>query len=314
MFTKLLNWWRAPSREKKPPYRVYTRDFDEIVRAEELDTVLGPLSDGDRASWDDAWDAFQADLQGWRAQLQTAQSDALERIKSTTSDAERADTVVAILVDHSGSLKGENLLLAAATADIARNFVSLAGSAVEVLGFTTLSWRGGKARKRWIEAGSPKQPGRLCDLLHIIYEWNDATDDGADGMPLKAMLRRGLLKENVDGEAVEWAAAGLRACPQTRKVLRVISDGAPVDDSTLLANEVNILHRHLYDVVGTLEDSADVEVAAIGIAFDVDRYYYSVAEKVTNAAELKGVIDLLERIFADKEMDADSEGDGRVGG
>jgi cobaltochelatase CobT len=265
--------WDKKTSQEKLPYSVFTRDFDRIVHGDELDSVLGKLSDDEQASFNEAWRIFRHALDGWRTKVHIAALDASERVREALSDATRADTIVAILVDHSGSMRGQKILLAAAAAEAARDFIELLGAHVEVLGFTTMRWGGGEARKLWKNAGEPEQPGRLCDLLHIVYQSIEERRLLTGGGRFGAMLRPHLLKENVDGEALEWAAARLRARPQTRKRLVVISDGAPIDDSTLLANDPDILDRHLKQVVRDLESSPDIEVGALGIGFDVRRYY-----------------------------------------
>ena len=156
-----------------------------------------------------------------------------------------------------------------------------------MLGFTTVGWQGGRSRRRWLRSGRPWDPGRLCDLLHIVYQSSGAQSRGSAGGYWKPILRPDLLKENVDGEALEWAASRLRANSRKRKLLLVISDGAPVDDATLSANDLNILDRHLKQVARDLEASPDIDLAAIGIGieFDLSRFY-------SNFSTVKTVEDL----------------------
>ncbi len=275
----LIGWFRdlldGPAPESDDtPYSVYTREFDREVPATDLNAVLGAPTADIAAGWEAAWSAFDGALQGWKTRHQLAALEASTRLRAALTDAERADTVVTLLIDHSGSMRGQSILLAAAAADVAQNFVSQLGATVEVLGFTTVSWKGGKSRRRWRRRGRrPTRPGRLCDLLHIIYRSADDIRASGAGWTFRPMLRPDMLKENVDGEALEWAAARLRACPQTRKVMLVISDGAPVDDSTLLANGPNILARHLSEVIARLTTDGDITLAAIGVGVDVSRYY-----------------------------------------
>ncbi len=278
-------------------YSVFTRDFDVVVDAARLKEVLAPLSTDDATALDDAWKTFEMSLNSWRT---TANLQALETtgfIRNATSDHERQDTVVSILIDHSGSMRGQSILLAAATAEIACDFLSRLGYRVEILGFTTLDWKGGKSRRLWRRQGSPRYPGRLCDLLHIVYRSADTRDAPALGYILKNMLRRDLLKENVDGEALEWAASRLYRRPEKRKILIVLSDGAPVDDSTLHENGPNFLIDHLRGVIARLEADDRILLAAIGINWDTDGLYKR-SLRVTAPEDLAGaMIDMLRSVL-----------------
>jgi len=183
------------------------------------------------------------------------------------------DTVVTLLLDNSGSMRGRPITLAAISADILARTLERCGVKVEILGFTTRAWKGGSSRDAWVKAGKPLLPGRLNDLRHIIYKsadqpWRHARKN------LGLMLREGLLKENIDGEALLWAYARLIARPEQRKILMVISDGAPVDDSTLSVNPGNYLEQHLRSVIQWIENHTDIELTAIGIGHDVTRYYH----------------------------------------
>jgi len=271
----LADWFRTlldgPTPDPAAVRRVYTRDFDRFVRAGELSTILGPPTPEVAAGWEEAWSAFSGALQGWKTKHQLEALEASTRLRAALTDAERADTVVSILIDHSGSMKGQGILLAAAAADVAQNFLSQLGAAVEVLGFTTIGWRGGQSRARWRRRGKPANPGRLCDLLHIVYRSAEDTRASAAGWNFRPMLRPDLLKENVDGEAIEWAAGRLRACPQGRKILLVVSDGAPVDDATLAANGPHFMVDQLHDVIAQLEAAGDITLAAIGIGIEAER-------------------------------------------
>jgi cobaltochelatase CobT len=296
---RLKAWLRPPvsASADPPPYRVYTKDFDKVVEGSKLDEVLGPLSASGKASLVDAWKTFEEALLGWKTKCAVAALEASARIRGRTAPETLRDTVVAILLDQSGSMRGQKMLLAAASVDVAQDFLRQLGCSVEVLGFTTVSWKGGNARSRWKAMFRPPLPGRLCDLLHIVYLSDGHPGGGAGGWWMRPMLRPDLPKENVDGEALEWAAARLRSKPKSRKILIVISDGAPVDDSTLLANGPDILVRHLREVIGRLQSGSDVAVAALGIGFDVDRYY-SVSAKAETPEDLgPGLISLLERML-----------------
>jgi cobaltochelatase CobT len=204
------------------------------------------------------------------------------------------------------------MILAAAATDVACDFLVHLGVSVEVLGFTTVRWKGGKSREKWLRAGRPAHPGRLCDLLHVVYRTIDATGSGVGGWSFRPMLRPDLPKENVDGEAVEWAASRLRSRPNAHKILLVVSDGAPVDDSTLSANDLYILDHHLRTVIGELEESKDIRVAAVGIGFDVGRYY-ATSTTVATAGDLgAAIVGLLERSIVgpgDRELEQDGTSD-----
>jgi cobaltochelatase CobT len=182
------------------------------------------------------------------------------------------DTVVTLLLDNSGSMRGRPITLAAMSADILARTLERCGVKTEILGFTTRAWKGGMSRDAWIKAGKPVLPGRLNDIRHIIYKSADEPWRHAR-RSLGLMLREGLLKENIDGEALLWAHARLLARPEQRRILMVISDGAPVDDSTLSVNPGNYLEQHLRAVIEWIEARSDVELTAIGIGHDVTRTY-----------------------------------------
>jgi len=202
------------------------------------------------------------------------------------------DTVVTLLIDNSGSMRGRPITVAAMSADILARTLERCGVKVEILGFTTRAWKGGQSRERWIGAGKPPNPGRLNDLRHIVYKAADAPWRRAR-RSLGLMLREGILKENIDGEALIWAHERLRARPEQRRILMVISDGAPVDDSTLSVNPGNYLEKHLREVIHDIERLGEVELTAIGIGHDVTRYYRR-AVTIVDAEQLGGV--MLERL------------------
>jgi len=207
-------------------------------------------------------------------------------------EMEFRDTVVSLLIDNSGSMRGRPITVAAMSADILARTLERCGVKVEILGFTTRAWKGGQARERWIAAGKPPNPGRLNDLRHIVYKPADAPWRRAR-RNLGLMLREGILKENIDGEALAWAHNRLLGRPEERKILMVISDGAPVDDSTLSVNPGNYLEKHLREVIREIERQGTVELTAIGIGHDVTRYYRR-AVTIVDAEQLGGV--MLERL------------------
>ncbi len=198
------------------------------------------------------------------------------------------DTVVTLLIDNSGSMRGRPISIAAICADILARTLERCGVKTEILGFTTRAWKGGQARETWLAAGRPPQPGRLNDVRHIVYKKADEPWRRAKPS-LGLMMREGLLKENIDGEALIWAHSRLIGRPEDRKILMVISDGAPVDDSTLSVNSGSYLERHLRQVIGWIESKSPVELVAIGIGHDVTRYY-SRAVTIMDAEQLGGAI------------------------
>ncbi len=226
------------------------------------------------------------------------------------TDAKFRDTVVSLLIDNSGSMRGRPITVAAMSADILARTLERCGVKVEILGFTTRAWKGGEAREKWVEAGKPKNPGRLNDLRHIVYKPADAPWRRAR-RNLGLMLREGLLKENIDGEALLWAHTRLLGRPEQRRILMVISDGAPVDDATLSANPGNYLEKHLRDVIDWIEAFSPVELTAIGIGHDVTRYYRR-AVTIADAEELGGTMMInLAQLF-DEEGDRAPPRYGRV--
>ena len=203
-------------------------------------------------------------------------------------DSNFRDTVVTLLMDNSGSMRGRPIMVAALCADILARTLERCGVKCEVLGFTTRAWKGGSSREDWVEAGKPPQPGRLNDLRHIVYKAADVPLRRAR-RNLGLMMREGLLKENIDGEALIWAHDRLLARPELRRILMVISDGAPVDDSTLSVNTGNYLERHLREVIDYIETKSDIELIAIGIGHDVTRYYKR-AVTIVDAEQLGGAM------------------------
>jgi cobaltochelatase CobT len=216
------------------------------------------------------------------------------------TDTEFRDTVVTLLIDNSGSMRGRPITVAAMTGDILARTLERCGVKVEVLGFTTRMWKGGQSREAWINAGKPGNPGRLNDLRHIIYKSADAPWRRAR-KNLGLMLREGILKENIDGEALLWAHNRLVQRTEQRRILMVISDGAPVDDSTLSVNPGNYLEQHLREVIDWIETKSPVELLAIGIGHDVTRYYRR-AVTIVDAEQLGGTV--LEQLAALFEEDS----------
>jgi cobaltochelatase CobT len=220
--------------------------------------------------------------------------------------------VVTLLLDNSGSMRGRPIMVAAMCADILARTLERCAVKTEILGFTTRAWKGGQSREKWIADGKPPHPGRLNDLRHIVYKaadepWRRARKN------LGLMMREGLLKENIDGEALMWAHNRIAGRPEQRKILMVISDGAPVDDSTLSVNAGNYLERHLRHVIEDIENKSDVELTAIGIGHDVTRYYRR-AVTIVDAEQLGGAMtEQLISLFAEERAIA-SHGKGHRAG
>ena len=214
-------------------------------------------------------------------------------------DLEFRDTIVSLLLDNSGSMRGRPIMVAAMCADILARTLERCAVKTEILGFTTRAWKGGQARERWISDGKAPHPGRLNDLRHIVYKsadepWRRTRRN------LGLMMREGLLKENIDGEALMWAHGRLAVRAEQRKILMVISDGAPVDDSTLSVNAGNYLERHLRNVIHDIEEKSPVQLAAIGIGHDVTRYYRK-AVTIVDAEQLGGAMtEQLISLFAEE--------------
>jgi len=302
-------------------YKIYTKRFDEVITAEDLAQSselerLRSLLDRQLESLNRAVSRLANKLQrkllaqqnrAWEFDLEEGVLDAARLSRVVTdpfsslsfrqeSDTEFRDTVVTLLIDNSGSMRGRPIMIAASCADIFARTLERCGVKVEILGFTTKAWKGGEARGAWEEAGKPGQPGRLNDIRHIVYKTADSPWRRVRNN-LGLMMREGLLKENIDGEALTWAHKRLLARPEQRRILMVISDGAPVDDSTLSVNPGNFLEQHLRNVIKEIEERSKVELIAIGIGHDVTRYYKR-AVTITDAEDLAGaMIDKLTELF-----------------
>ena len=302
-----------PISEADPNYKVFKSDYDEEVHAEELaepvelerlraylDQQLEPLKGAVSRLANKLQRRLQAQQnRSWLFDLEEGILDAgrLARVVANPTtplsfkmeqDTEFRDTVVTLLLDNSGSMRGRPISIAAICADVLARTLERCNVKVEILGFTTRAWKGGQSREGWLNDGRPQQPGRLNDLRHIIYKGADAP--WRRSRPnLGLMMKEGLLKENIDGEALEWAHRRMTARTEQRKILMVISDGAPVDDSTLSVNPANYLEKHLRDVIDMVERRKAVELLAIGIGHDVTRYYER-AVTITDVEQLAGAM------------------------
>jgi len=246
---------------------------------------------------DEAWHAFQTELLPWRTRLLVLAADISARIRTHLADSDRTNTVVSLLLDQSGSMRGQKMLFAAATLDVAQELLGTLGVTCEVLGFTTSQWIGGRSRNRWKWRFSRHHPGRLNDILHIVYKSADDLRTSTGRADFRQMLRPDLPKENIDGEAVLWAARRLLALPQEKKHLIVLSDGAPVDDSTLQENGLSYLSDHLREVVDQINEAGRIKLAAIGLDRDPSEVY-PVSSQVDAPDELgRTLVSLLEWIL-----------------
>ena len=306
-------------------YKIFTTQFDEVVKAENLEnadeaTKLRRNLDQQLIGFQDIITKLANKLQrqllakqnrAWEFDLEEGLLDSskLPRIImdpynslsfKKEKDLDFKDTVVTLLIDNSGSMRGRPITIAAICADILSRTLERCSVKVEILGFTTKNWKGGQSRELWTKNSKPKTPGRLNDLRHIIYKgadthWRQAKNN------LGLMLKEGLLKENIDGEAISWAYNRIKKRKEERKILMVISDGAPVDDSTLSVNSGDFLEKHLKKIVKFIENKSDIEVLAIGIGHDVSRYYNK-AIKITDVNELGDVmISQLSSLFETKK-------------
>ena len=314
-----------PVSDADPQYMVYRTEFDEEIRAEDLaepqeldrlraylDQQLEPLKGAVSRLANKLQRRLQAQQnRSWEFDLEEGTLDAgrLARVIANPTtplsfkvekDTEFRDTCVTLLLDNSGSMRGRPISIAAICADVLARTLERCSVKVEILGFTTRAWKGGQSREEWLAEGRPQGPGRLNDLRHIIYKSADAPWRRARPN-LGLMMKEGLLKENIDGEALEWAHRRMAVRHESRKILMVISDGAPVDDSTLSVNPANYLEKHLRDVIAMVEKRRQVELLAIGIGHDVTRYYDR-AVTITDVEQLAGA--MTEQLAALFESDA----------
>lgn len=308
--------WRPDSEmagKREPAYKVFTQQYDEVILAEELCdleelTRLRQYLDQQLQQMQGVVSRLANKLQRrlmaqqnrtWEFDLEEGILDAAKLTRvlidptmplsyKMERDMDFRDTVVTLLLDNSGSMRGRPITVAAMCTDILARTLERCGVKVEILGFTTRAWKGGQSRERWLADGKPANPGRLNDLRHIVYKSADAPWRRAR-RNLGLMMREGLLKENIDGEALAWAYNRLMARPEQRKIMMVISDGAPVDDSTLSVNSGNYLEQHLRAVIEDIETRSPVELIAIGIGHDVTRYYEH-AVTIVDAEQLGGAM------------------------
>jgi len=271
-------------------YRIFTTRFDREVAYTDLDSVLGPLSA-------ENFENLRLTLAEFESARAPRGTDLLGPIAIASPNSLRPeDTVISFLLDQSGSMRGRPMALAAAAVSQAVRQLSDGGYRVEVLGFTTASWRGGRSRRRWNWRLRPRHPGRLCDLLHVIYRDSDVTKPAMPDAVFKSMLRPDLPKENIDGEAILWAADRLLKRPESNKILVVLSDGSPVDDSTQQVNDPLFLDNHLKWVLEKIGSEGRIRISAVGIGYDVSGWYphsTSVSSADDLGSELGGFLNRL---------------------
>ena len=317
---------RPQPTNMEDPYTVYSTNHDEVIKAEdlcdteELERLRGYL-DGHMQGLSGAISRLANRLQrrllaqqqrSWTFDLEEGMLDTARLTRVITDpmsaltfkeekETDFRDTVVTILIDNSGSMRGRPIMVAAVTADIMARTLERCGVKAEILGFTTRAWKGGKSFQDWMAAGKPPKPGRLNDLRHIVYKAADMPWRRAK-RNLGLMMREGLLKENIDGEALDWAYRRLMARPEQRRILMVISDGAPVDDATQSQNKSGLLEGHLRLMIDKIENRSEVELVAIGIGHDVTRWYKR-AVTIMDVEQLGGVMtEKLAELFDDASM------------
>ena len=312
--------------ENSKKYRIYTDQFDEVIRAENLEgkeelerlratldqqllqlksfvsKLANKLQRKLLAKQNRSWDFDLEEGVLDTSKLTRVIIDPLNSLSfKKEKETDFKDTLVTILIDNSGSMRGKPISVAAVCADILARTLERCSVKVEVLGFTTKHWKGGSSRERWINEGKPKFPGRLNDLRHIIYKsadtpWRQSKNN------IGLMLKEGLLKENIDGEALRWTINKMKRRKEERKILMVISDGAPVDDSTLSTNANDYLENDLKSTVNSIEKLSPIELLAIGIGHDVTRYYNK-AVKITDVHDLgDAMINQLTDLFSNKKI------------
>lgn len=269
---------QTPDGPSDEPYRIYTNQFDLTLRADEIPVRLHAESPDAEKGWSDltgsGWKQAEELADGLHTPeaVQTLLMDEMTTWRSAkTEAADRQTTLITFLVDQSGSMRGMPLAAVRSALDSVSRLLDGDGIATEILGFSTVGWHGGKAYRHWLKAGRPSRPGRLCALLHIVYKsaderfWNETSK--------RAMLHPDIARENIDGEALQWAVGRLSNHPASRKMLIVISDGASVDDATIMHNGPSYLDRDIRRVIADIEARNDIALGAIGVNYDVSGYY-----------------------------------------
>jgi cobaltochelatase CobT len=284
-------------------YRVFTTAFDEVVEPSQFSALLRELSPEHQLSFDDAKQRFDTLFLGERVEIAARGATLIRDLQQAMSADERGRTVVSFLIDHSGSMRGLRMMSALLAVEGAVDALDHVGIATEILGFTTASWKGGKSRRAWLWAGKPSNPGRLCDIRHLVY----GAADRNIRLPghLRMALRSDMLHENIDGEAMIWAAGRLDSTKWARRFICLVSDGAPVDDSTLLANDdQNLLTRHLEQAEEKLVAEGFV-VGTLLIGGEAVREPSLIERAVEPQAAGIGLLRLVRRALIEGELSAD---------
>lgn len=262
-----MNWDWAPQKDESA-YKIFTTDFDEVLTGNEL---VSGLSQTDREIWDEKIEVYRKSTSVERTKASIESLSFVDEILNGNAVI-ASRTAVSILIDHSGSLNGQKAIITCLLVEVIADFLARLGVHYEILGFTTSEWKGGQSRKRWLASGRPARPGRLNDLLHIVYREAASTNPGTP-WSIRNLLREDLLKENIDGEALFWATERLKNLNNTQNLIVVISDGAPADDSTLNENEPHILVSHLKLVIEDILNTPGFNLTGIGIDHDVSSFY-----------------------------------------
>lgn len=301
-----MNWWNRirlfwPAKDDvdldafgKQPYSIYSQQNDAITAPDEVYDVFTP---DDRFPRSKFFEKYKAQVADWYASNLVALEHARRRISAQISGWRENDAMISVLIDHSGSLQGDKQVIAHIVANELDQSLLTSGLAFEMLGFTTRSWKGGQSRRTWELKGAPKTPGRLCDLMHIKYRaWDDRSEPGSR---YEMLLDPQVLKENVDGEAIDWAQSRFESSPFAKHLIILISDGAPVDDSTLLENHPSILVDHLKSNIEKYENTKDKGIIGFGIGFEIDGYY-STSCDVVSFNEIPAALETLTGLVGEK--------------
>ncbi|MEM0986787.1 MAG: hypothetical protein AAGJ32_11105 [Pseudomonadota bacterium] len=283
-----MNWWNrirffGPAKDavdldtfREQPYSVYSHQNDVITAPDEVYEAFTP---DDRFPRSEFFEEYKAQVTDWSAQNLIALEEARRRIRAQISQWRANDALISVLIDHSGSLQGDKQIIAHIVANELDRSLLQSGVAFEMLGFTTRSWKGGLSRRTWELKGEPKTPGRLCDLMHIKYRaWEDRSETGNR---YEMLLDPQGLKENVDGEAIDWAQSRFESSPYAKHLIVLVSDGAPVDDSTLMENHPSILVDHLKSKIEEYENTKDKSIIGFEVGFEVNDYYSTTCDVVS---------------------------------
>lgn len=291
----------APVVEPVPGYHVFTKEFDEIISGSDLAKLLQHSTDGAALAFEAAVEEFNQWLEREGGEIRTWASPLAGKLVANYPLSEREGIIVTFLIDHSGSMRGQNMMSALVAVNHASSLLGQVGIQTEILGFTTRSWKGGASRAKWIASGKPSRPGRLCDLRHIIYK--SAGQPAAACESLEYALHLDVLKENIDGEALEWAASRLTSEQGSRRAICIVSDGAPVDDSTLVSNQNP---RFLIDHLLETENKVRQQGIELGhLLLEQANYREFELFEVGYSPEVasKGLIKLIARMFFPKELE-----------